>query len=89
MAPTLSPSATKLPALCSRCPAQLAALQLGKGLEGYEVLDRHYLLPVDGIGIFPSSTGRCEQCCEKRHRHSQVTYYHQMLGTNCESMNVP
>jgi hypothetical protein len=54
-----------------------APLQRGKGLEGFDVLDGHYLLPVDGTGVFPSQETHCPQCCEKHHRNGQATYYHQ------------
>ena len=57
-----------------------ACLQRGKGLEGFDVLDRHYLLSVDGTGYFSSSEIHCQQCCEKHHRNGQITYYHQLLG---------
>ena len=56
------------------------ALQRGKGLEGMEYLDGHYLLSIDGTGYFSSSKVHCQQCCEKRHRDGRITYYHQMLG---------
>ena len=57
-----------------------AALQRGKGLEGFTCLDGHYLLSVDGTGYFSSSSVHCKNCCEKHHRDGRVTYYHQMLG---------
>ena len=57
-----------------------AALQRGKGLEGFTWLDGHYLLSVDGTGYFSSSSVHCEHCCEKHHKDGHVTYYHQMLG---------
>ena len=56
------------------------SLQRGKGLEGFEVLDGHYLLSLDGTGVFSSQEIHCPQCCEKHHRNGQVTYYHQLLG---------
>lgn len=55
-------------------------LQRGKGLEGFEVLDGHYLLSIDGTGYFSSQKVHCPQCCEKHHRNGQITYYHQLLG---------
>lgn len=58
----------------------IALLQRGKGLEGFNVLDDHYLLSLDGTGYFSSSKVHCEQCCEKHHRDGRTTYYHQMLG---------
>lgn len=58
----------------------LHLLQRGKGLEGFDYLDGHYLLSIDGTGYFSSSEVHCGQCCEKHHRDGKVTYYHQMLG---------
>ena len=57
-----------------------AALQRGKGLEGFTCFDGHYLLSVDGTGYFSSSSVHCDNCCEKHHKDGHVTYYHQMLG---------
>ena len=57
-----------------------AALQRGKGLEGFTVFDDHYLLSLDGTGMFSSKSIHCAQCCEKHHRDGTVTYYHQLLG---------
>jgi hypothetical protein len=57
-----------------------ATLQRGKGLEGFDYLDGHYLLSVDGTGYFSSAQVHCDQCCTKHHRDGRVTYYHQMLG---------
>ena len=57
-----------------------AALQRGKGLEGFTCLGGHYLLSVDGTGYFSSSSVHCKHCCEKRHRDGRTTYYHQLLG---------
>ncbi len=56
-----------------------AALQRGKGLEGFTWLD-HHLLSVDGTGHFSSKKVHCEHCCEKHHRDGSTTWYHQMLG---------
>ena len=55
-------------------------LQRGKGLEGFEYLDGHYLLSLDGTGYFSSQKVHCAQCAEKHHRNGTTTYYHQMLG---------
>ena len=57
----------------------LSELQRGEGLCGYEYIDGHYLLSVDGTGFFSSPTVHCDNCCEKRHRDGSVTYYHHML----------
>ena len=55
-------------------------LQRGKGLEGFTVFDDHYLLSIDGTGQYSSHTVHCRQCCQKRHRSGETTYYHQLLG---------
>ena len=57
-----------------------AALQTGKGLEGFTCLDGHYLLSVGATGYFSSSNVHCDSCCGRHHRDGRVTYYHQMLG---------
>lgn len=57
-----------------------AALQRGKSLQGFEVFDGHYLLSIDGTGMFSSQEIHCDHCCEKHHRDGKVTYYHQVLG---------
>jgi hypothetical protein len=57
-----------------------ARLQRGKGLEGFEYLDGHYLLSLDGTGYFSSQKVHCAQCAEKHHRDGTTTYSHQMLG---------
>ncbi len=59
--------------------AVFAALQRGKGLEGFMWMD-HYPLSVDGTGYFSSKRVHCGQCCQKRHRDGTVTHYHQLLG---------
>ena len=56
------------------------SLQRGKVLESYSYLDDYYLLSVDGTGLFPSNTIHCGQCCMKKNRAGEVTYYHQLLG---------
>ena len=45
-----------------------AALQRGRGLEGFACLDGHYLLSVDGTGHHSSKKVHCPNCCEKHHR---------------------
>ena len=56
-----------------------AALQRGKGLEGFTWLG-HHILSVDGTGYFSSKSVHCDHCCEKHHRDGSTTWYHQMLG---------
>jgi len=60
--------------------ALFGQLQRGKGLEGFDYLDGHYLLSLDGTGYFSSQQVHCAQCAEKHHRNGTTTYYHQMLG---------
>ena len=66
-------------------------LQRGKGLEGFDYLNGHYLLSIDGTGYFSSNEIHCDQCCEKHHRDGRVSYYHQLLGAvlvnpNCKEV---
>ena len=57
-----------------------AQLQRGKALESHQFLRGHYIISIDGTGQYSSKTVHCEQCCEKKHRSGEVTYYHHMLG---------
>lgn len=57
-----------------------AALQRQKALESYDYYNGHYLLAVDGTGVFSSSKIHCESCCVKNHKDGSQTYYHQMLA---------
>jgi len=57
-----------------------STLQRGKGLESYQYLGDHYLLSVDGTGLFSSNTVHCDSCCTKKNRAGEITYYHQLLG---------
>ena len=60
--------------------ALFSRLQRGKVLESYTYLDGHYLLSVDGTGFFSCNTIHCDQCCTKKNRAGEITYYHQLLG---------
>jgi hypothetical protein len=55
-------------------------LQRGKALENYTYMEGHYLISVDGTGMFSSSHISCKECCQKKHRNGKKTYYHQLLG---------
>lgn len=56
-------------------------LQRGKALEPYKFIDDHYLISIDGTGLFSSHEVHCESCMEKTsHKDGSKTYYHQMLG---------
>ncbi len=57
-----------------------STLQRGKGLESYPYLGDHYLLSVDGTGLFSSPTIHCDPCCMKKNRAGEITYYHPLLG---------
>jgi len=57
-----------------------AHLQRGKCLEEFAFLNGAYLLSIDSTGEFFSDKINCSQCCEKRDRTGNITYYHQMLG---------
>ena len=57
-----------------------ARLQRGKVLESYQFLDGYYIISIDGTGQYSSKSVHCDQCCEKKHRSGEVTYYHHMLG---------
>lgn len=55
-------------------------VQRGKGLEGYDYLDGHYLLSVDGTGHYASSAISCPECCVKNKGQANERYYHQLLA---------
>lgn len=59
-----------------------AYLQRGKALESFRYLDNHYIISVDGTGQYSSKQVHCKNCCEKKHRNGDVTYYHHMLGAS-------
>lgn len=52
----------------------LACVQRGKGLEEFEFLDKHYLLPGDGTGFFSSHKIHCKNCCVKHHKKCHVKF---------------
>lgn len=60
--------------------AIFADLQRGKALERYRYLEGHYIISIDGTGQYTSSKVSCKNCCLKKHRTGDTTYYHQMLG---------
>jgi len=55
-------------------------LQRGKVLEEYQILGKHYLLPLDGTGYFSSKKIHCQDCLVKQLRNGERLYHHQMLG---------
>ena len=56
-----------------------AKAQRGKVLENYSVLDRGYLLSLDGTGYFDSQTTHCDSCCVKKKKDGTIGYYHFFL----------
>jgi len=57
--------------------ALFGQLPRGKGLEGFDYLDGHDLLWIDGTGDFSSQQVHCAQ---KHHCNGTTTCYHPMLG---------
>ena len=57
-----------------------AQLQRGKAMEKMTWLDGHFLLALDGTGIFSSETVSSEYCLRKKKRNGKVEYYQQMLA---------
>jgi hypothetical protein len=57
-----------------------STLQRSKALESFAYYQDHYLLLLDGTGVFSSPDVHCEDCCVKEHQDGSKTYYHQMLG---------
>jgi hypothetical protein len=49
-------------------------VQRGKGLEAFEYLDGHYLLPGDGTGFFASNSIHCDNCCVKHHHKCHIQF---------------
>ena len=57
-----------------------AQLQRGKAMEKMAWLDGHYLLALDGTGIFSSEKVSSEYCMRKKKRNGTIEYYQQMLA---------
>ncbi|MFO7643673.1 MAG: hypothetical protein R6W95_04735 [Desulfosarcina sp.] len=54
--------------------------QRDKALEKVVWLDGHYLLGLDGKGIYSSAKVSSPYCMKKLRRNGQIEYYQQMLG---------
>lgn len=54
--------------------------QRGKALENFKYLDGHYLLALDGTGIYSSENVSSDYCLGKRKRNGITEYYQQLLG---------
>lgn len=50
-------------------------VQIGKGLEEFVCMDRHYLLPGDGTSFFTSHSGNCKNCCIKHHKKMSLNLF--------------
>ncbi|PCJ21362.1 MAG: transposase [Candidatus Cloacimonadota bacterium] len=58
-----------------------AQVQRGGELKKMQVLDKYYLLSIDGTGYFSSKKIHGNCCLEKKSKKTgDITYYHQMLG---------
>jgi len=54
--------------------------QRGKALEKLVWLDGHYLLALDGTGIYSSEKVSSPYCLKKQKKNDRIVYYQQMLG---------
>jgi len=69
------------PSVCRRSFCNLfTLLQRNKILDHYRFFGDHYLISVDGTGIFSSKNVHCQHCCTKKHRDGTITYHHQILA---------
>jgi hypothetical protein len=60
--------------------AQPVRLLLQEGvLKPYEFLKQYWLIAIDGSSYFSSPSIHCSKCCERHHRDSTTTYYHNAL----------
>ena len=61
-----------------------AEVQRGGMLKDYRFscpdLKDHYLLAIDGTGLYYSGKSRCKECCIKNEGKANEAYYHQMLA---------
>ena len=60
--------------------AIIADLQRGKMLERFQYLGGYHILSVDGTGQYASKEVYCKNCCERKHRNGEKTYYHHAVG---------
>ena len=45
----------------------------------YRLLDRHYLIAIDGTGHVSFSKKHCDQCLQKKLKNGEIIYYHPVL----------
>lgn len=55
-------------------------LQRGKAMERMTWLNGHYLLALDGTGIFSSKKISSDMCCQKNKSDGQIEYYQHMVA---------
>ena len=67
------------PQQVQECVTRLVEILIRKKvLERYRLLDRYYLIALDGTGIYSFSTRHCEHCLTRTH-NGETTYYHYVL----------
>lgn len=54
--------------------------QRGKVLENFKWMADHYLIALDGTGIYSSSEIQSDSCLKRQKRNGTTEYYQQMLG---------
>ncbi len=57
-----------------------ALLQRSRLLDHFRFWGDHYLVSLDGTGVFSSSSVHCPQCCRKEHCDGATTYYHHLFA---------
>jgi len=57
-----------------------AFIQRGKVLKPYVFMEDHYLVSIDGTGIFSSKNIHCESCCVNNHKAGYQSYHHKMVA---------
>jgi hypothetical protein len=57
-----------------------SVVQRGKVLRDFAYLDDHFLVSMDGTGLFSSNEVHCASCMVKQSKADGKSYYHQMLG---------
>src|SRR5215470_8483647 len=67
------------PSQAQECLTRLVEILIRKKvLEGYRLLDRYYVIAIDGTGIYSFSERHCEHCLTRKH-NGVTTYYHYAL----------
>jgi hypothetical protein len=67
------------PGQVQECVTQLVEILIRKKvLERYRLLDRNYVVVIDGTGIYSFSERHCEHCLTRTH-NGKTTYYHYVL----------